>query len=232
MKTLFYAELPYTGQSKKFQSGDTQDINWNGKFLQLKLCKLLALKESFLIMVSPSNGFAAFLFFPRQIKISSDCYHQSCYSHDVLCPLVPSGITQKQHLCDPVSELTRLRLNHRALLFSFMVKDVQTDLFQDAFTSTTTPHLLPLAPQFKKSHPGTEGFGQMFVQTKTMQLFISTVTIKAPTAPSPPPISSLCCVLSLQHSLCAADLNCSPAHARPCNIRQVGKMLSSAGTCS
>lgn len=83
--------------------------------------------------------------------------------------VMPSKAHLKQHLYYPVSELTQLRLNHRALLASSMVKNM-VKWICSKMLSPLLNHLLPLALSFRTSHPGTgEGSWGFWldVQTKT-----------------------------------------------------------------
>lgn len=144
---------PIQDSPRSFRVETPQDINWNEKFL-MKIVQIIVFER-----VSSDHGISfkwlcSISFLPKANEISSDCYHQSHYSHDALCPFVPSGITLKQPLYHPVSELTQLRPNHRALLASSTVKD----MFKWICSKVLSPllsHLPPLALSFRRSHPGT-----------------------------------------------------------------------------
>lgn len=159
---------PIQDSPRSFRVETPQDINRNKKFL-MKIVQIIVFER-----VSSDHGISfkwlcSISFLSKANEISSDCYHQSCYSHDALCPFVPSGITLKQHLYYPVSELTQLRLNHRALLASSMVKNM-VKWICSKMLSPLLNHLLPLALSFRTSHPGTgEGSWGFWldVQTKT-----------------------------------------------------------------
>lgn len=130
---------PIQDSPRSFRVETPQDINWNEKFL-MKIVQIIVFER-----VSSDHGISfkwlcSISFLPKANEISSDCYHQSHYSHDALCPFVPSGITLKQPLISSSVRAHTAQTKPQSPSCQFHGEGhVQVDLFQGAFTSTEPP---------------------------------------------------------------------------------------------
>lgn len=129
---------PIQDSPRSFRVETPQDINWNEKFL-MKIVQIIVFER-----VSSDHGISfkwlcSISFLPKANEISSDCYHQSHYSHDAL-----SFCAQWHHSkATPISSSVRAhtaQTKPQSPSCQFHGEGhVQVDLFQGAFTSTEPP---------------------------------------------------------------------------------------------